>query len=283
MAKKSPLILAISSQVVRGTVGLSIAVPCFQAIGCEVWPLPTTLLSNHPGLAEPQGRGTTADDLIRISAVLRRENWLERVDGILTGYIAGPGQIEAIVGLIHQVKSANPDVVYACDPVLGDTPGGLYVKESVAEAIRDKLLPLADITTPNMFELSWLTGWDAEGQAAVPRIALKLPPNEVLVTSIPGRKNSLHVHAALKSGRGLWSQVRTRPRAPNGLGDGFTALYLGNRLKGHSPAIALGRTMAAIEHLIDQSQGQHDLTIGGLGQGLKTLDPWPVETGGFGT
>ena len=277
------MILAISSQVVRGTVGLNVAVPCLQVTGCEAWLLPTTLLSCHPGLASPQGKGLAVDDLTRIMAVLLVENWLQDIDGILTGYFAGPAQVAAVADLIGHIKSLNPGVIYACDPVLGDHPKGLYVKESVAEAIRDKLVPMADITTPNMFELGWLTGWDAEGQAAVAPIAHKLKPAEVLVTSIPGRKNTLHVHAALKSGKGLWAQTRVRPSAPQGLGDGLAALYLGFRLKGLSPTEALSRTIAAIEDLLDHSQGQHDLVLGRLGQRLQKLDPWPIETGGFGT
>ena len=42
-------ILAISSQVVRGHVGLSAIVPALQRLGHEVLPIPTIILSNHPG------------------------------------------------------------------------------------------------------------------------------------------------------------------------------------------------------------------------------------------
>jgi len=282
MAIKTHRVLAISSQVVRGTVGLNIAVPCLHALGIEVWPLPTTIMSNHPGLAAPEGRGLEADDMARVAAVLLREGWLNEVSGVLTGYFAGPDQVAAAAGLIQHIKAANPDVIYACDPVIGDEPDGLYVKQSVAEAIRDTLMPMADITTPNLFELGWLTGWSAEGAVAVPRIAQALSPAETLVTSVPGRGKLLHVHAALKTSRGLWAQVRARPRCPHGVGDGFAALYLGYRILRHGPSAALGRTMVGVEELIDRSQGLTDINLARLGQRLDKLEPWPVEVGGFG-
>src|SRR5688572_27846842 len=48
-------VLALSSQVARGHVGLSAVVPALQRLGHEVWPLPTILLSNHPGHAHAAG------------------------------------------------------------------------------------------------------------------------------------------------------------------------------------------------------------------------------------
>ena len=43
------------------------------------------------------------------------------------------------------------------DPVLGDA-GKLYVDPAIAVAMQEKLLPLADLMTPNAFELGWLSG-----------------------------------------------------------------------------------------------------------------------------
>ena len=43
-------ILAISSHVVRGQVGLAATVPALQSLGHEVWALPTVLLASRPGL-----------------------------------------------------------------------------------------------------------------------------------------------------------------------------------------------------------------------------------------
>ena len=57
----------------------------------------------------------------------------------------------------RRIKAANPRVLVLVDPILGDA-GRLYVAPETAEAIRDELLPLATVATPNLFELQWLTG-----------------------------------------------------------------------------------------------------------------------------
>ena len=39
-----------------------------------------------------------------------------------------------------------------CDPVMGDN-GHMYVPKELLDIYRDKLIPLADIITPNQFEV----------------------------------------------------------------------------------------------------------------------------------
>nr|WP_234827464.1 bifunctional hydroxymethylpyrimidine kinase/phosphomethylpyrimidine kinase [Sinorhizobium meliloti] len=76
----------------------------------------------------------------------------------------------------------NPALTYLCDPVVGP---GLYVPEAIAGVMRDQLLPMADIATPNPFELSWLTErklattWDL----VATRQVLRFAPEAQLITS----------------------------------------------------------------------------------------------------
>jgi len=46
-------VLALSSHVVRGHVGLGATVPALQYLGHEVWAVPTVLLASRPGLGRP--------------------------------------------------------------------------------------------------------------------------------------------------------------------------------------------------------------------------------------
>ncbi len=64
-----------------------------------------------------------------------------------------PRQPAAAAKLVSAAKAANPNVTYICDPVMGDL-GGLYIPPETAAGIRDELIPLADIATPNRYEFA---------------------------------------------------------------------------------------------------------------------------------
>ena len=149
-------ILAISSQVVRGHVGLAADVPALQSLGHEVWALPTVLLASRPGLGRLQRYELPQPDLAAMLEALEADGCWPTLDAVFTGYFPSPGSVQVAAEAIARVKAANPRVLVCVDPILGDA-GRLYVAQETAEAIRDRLIPLADIATPNLFELTWLT------------------------------------------------------------------------------------------------------------------------------
>src|SRR5690606_18718273 len=108
--------------------------------------------------------------------------WLGEVGAVLSGYLGAPEQAASVARLVGAVRARNRQARYLCDPVIGDA-GGLYVPEATAAAIRDLLVPLADIATPNRFELEWLAGERLADNGAVARAALRLGPPTMLVTS----------------------------------------------------------------------------------------------------
>ena len=153
-----PLIISVQSQVVYGHVGNSAALFPMQAAGLEVAPIPTVIFSNTPNHPTLRGRALPADffaDLLRGAA---ERDLHRRAAFIVSGYIGSAEVAELTAGFITRAKEVNPDLIYLCDPVLGDSGPGLYVPEDIAAIMRDQLLPLADLATPNPFELGWLTG-----------------------------------------------------------------------------------------------------------------------------
>src|SRR5262245_36825236 len=150
-------VLAISSHVVRGHVGLDAAVPALQWLGHEVWALPTVLVASRPGLGRPVRHELPAPELARMLASLEADGCWPSLDAVLTGYFVSPDAVAAAAQAVERIKAANPRVVVLVDPILGDG-GKLYVAQATAEAIRGVLLPVATIATPNLFELAWLTG-----------------------------------------------------------------------------------------------------------------------------
>lgn len=53
------------------------------------------------------------------------------------------------------LRTENPNLIYLCDPVMGDN-GKMYVPEELLPIFRSEIIPLANIITPNQFELELL-------------------------------------------------------------------------------------------------------------------------------
>jgi pyridoxine kinase len=243
-------ILAISSQTVFGPVGLSASVPALQSLGHEVLALPTIMLSHHPGHGKPSGQRTPATLMQEVFEGLQQIGALDHIEAVLTGYFADIEQVAVAAHWISNLKARHILV----DPVIGDH-GALYVPASVAEAIRDYLMPLATITTPNRFELQWLSG-----QTDIDQAVQNLSVAETLVTS------SEETHATL--GSRLFAGNKTHsishPRhanVPHGTGDFLSGLYLAHRML-EQPATAFAKAMAGLQHVIDASAGTKTLKVG---------------------
>ena len=247
-------VLAISSQVVRGHVGLSAIVPALQGLGHEVWPLPTVILSNHPGHARTAGTRIDPAVLARMLDTLDQNGWLPEIDAIITGYLPSAEHVRVAADLVKRLR-AKRNIFYLCDPVLGDEPKGLYIDAMAAAAIRDDLIPLADFATPNVFELGWLTGSAATTLPEIEGAARRLSCPGRLVTSV---KESAGKIGNLLLGPGRWlCEVTQRPSVPHGTGDFVGALFLGHLLNGVGEREALGRTTAGVEVAI-RASGSHD-------------------------
>ena len=60
---------------------------------------------------------------------------------------------------IFNFQDRNPNLIYVCDPVMGDSePVGWYVPKELLPIYRDEILPLCDICVPNQFEAELLSG-----------------------------------------------------------------------------------------------------------------------------
>ncbi|WP_320177684.1 pyridoxal kinase [Roseovarius pacificus] len=156
--KHPSFVISIQSQVVLGHVGNSAALFPMQAAGLEVAAIPTVVFSNTPHYPTLRGRALPPDFFADLLLGAQERGLPERADYILTGYIGSLEVAEMIADFVTQAKAVNPRLTYLCDPVMGDDGPGLYVPETIADLMRGRLLPLADIATPNLFELRWLTG-----------------------------------------------------------------------------------------------------------------------------
>ena len=96
---------------------------------------------------------------------IEKRGVLGECDGVLSGYVGGADIGAAILDAVATVKRANPAAQYCCDPVIGDVGRGIFVREGIAEFMREKAVPAADIITPNQFELDYLAGRESQTMA----------------------------------------------------------------------------------------------------------------------
>jgi pyridoxine kinase len=258
-------VLSISSQVAFGPVGNSAAVPAMEALGLTVYALPTTVLSHHPGHAKPAGVQIPAAVLADMFQSLLTLGVLDRLAAVMTGYFVAHDQIITFARLIGQLKRRSPELLYLCDPVIGAETLNLYVPLPVAEAIKSSLLPLADVITPNAFELEWLSGNPVGSVDDVRKARLKLGAKSVIAKSVPKGEDRLLTVLAGTLGETAIETAR-RKDVPHGTGDLLSGLFLANLLKGSDGPTALKRTVGLLEKTIELSAGSSALDLSGLRQ-----------------
>jgi pyridoxine kinase len=255
-------VLAISSRVVRGHVGLDATVPALQSLGHEVWALPTVLLASRPGLGRLERLAFSGEDLSRMLAALEADGCWPQLGAVFTGYFPSADCVAAAAQAVAAIKAANPAAIVLVDPILGDS-GRLYIAEATAEAIRDRLLPLATIATPNLFELSWLTGSAPRTIAETTQAARRLGPPAAFITSASETDSSVAT-LLVQQQREVLRETAKRPDIPNGPGDLFAGLLLGNLLNGSTYAAGLDASLTTLDRVLLASTGRDVLQLATL-------------------
>ncbi len=253
-------VLTISSQVVHGHVGNSSTTLVLQRMGHEVLGLPTIILSNRPGYAAISGTRMSIETLDGMLEAVASNGWLADIDAIMTGYLPSPAHVEFSAKWIAKIRALKPGVLYFCDPILGDDPAGIYIDEAAACAVRDLLIPMADVLTPNAFELGWLTGRDIRDPADAVSAARQLG-GTVLVTSAPAGEQDKLANILVEGENALATTVSRRKVHAHGTGDFFASLFLARKLNGAPHEIALRTATAAMDKVLDLSEGQPELAL----------------------
>ncbi len=251
-------ILSIQSSVSYGHVGNSAAVFPLQRIGVDVMPIYTVMFSNHTGYGSWRGPMMSGDDVREIVVGIGERGGLSDVDAVLSGYQGGDSIGDAILDAVARVKEANPDAIYACDPVLGNARSGCHVSPEVQNLIRDRVVPRADLITPNQFELGFLTGTSPDtldSTLAAVDLVRDAGPSTVLVTSVdrPDRPDDA-IEMLAVTDAGAW--LIETPRIPfkvNGSGDVTAALFTAHFGRSGDGADALERTTASVFALLERT------------------------------
>jgi pyridoxine kinase len=247
-------VLSIQSSVVYGRVGNRAAGPVLERLGHDVWPVDTVAFSNHPAHGSFRGRVVPAAEVRDLVEGLAARGVLGRCDAVLSGYLGDAATGAVVEDAVARVRDANPRTLYCCDPVIGEVGRGAYVRAGIPEAFRDRLVPLADIVTPNPFELELLSGVapaDLPAAQAAARALLGRGSGLVVATGLqlaeaPGQ---LAVLALTRDEAWLVRHPRRVVRVW-GTGDAFAALFLGAFLPRRDARAALEHAVAALDGVL---------------------------------
>ncbi len=249
-------ILSIQSSVAYGYVGNSAATFALQRLGHEVWPVLTVHFSNHTGYGTWRGQVFDPAVVADVIEGIADRGVLGTADAVLTGYQGSPGVAEVVLSAVARVRDLNPAAIYCCDPVMGDVGRGFFVAQGLPELIRDRVVPVADIVTPNAFELAFLAGvtgpfaGPADVLAAADRVRASGPAT-VLVTSVeyPAFSDRIAMIAVGSAGAFEVSTPRL-PISVNGAGDVTAALFLAHLVTA-GVKTALARTASSVFAILE--------------------------------
>lgn len=264
-------ILAIQSHVVYGHAGNAAAEFPMRRMGANVWPLNTVQFSNHTQYGQWTGTVMPAEHLTDIVQGIAAIDRLKTCDAVLSGYLGSAEQGEKILEIVQQVKAANPNAWYFCDPVMGHPEKGCIVAPGVAEFHCQVSLPASDIVAPNLLELEMLSGRtvnDLNEAIEASRSLIAKGPKVVLVKHLSraGLRSDQFEMLLVTEQEALHIQrplIDFGVRQPVGVGDLTSGLLLVNLLQGKRYDQALEHITAAVYGVMlkTHSMGEYELQL----------------------
>lgn len=271
---ESPRVLSVQSHVVSGYVGNKSAVFPMQLLGFEVDAINSVQFSNHTGYKKVKGQILTEKDLAELLEGLS-ENHLDQYTHLLTGYIGSVSFLNKISSAVKQLRDRNPNLIYVCDPVMGDN-GKLYVPKELIPIYKNFILPLATIITPNLFETELLTDLKITNEVdvwnAIDILHKKGCETVVISSAELGEESNLCIFASCrkdKSVNKLSMKIKKLPVSFTGSGDLFASLFLSWMYK------SKGNLKEALENTVASLQAVLKRTVDNL-EG-KEINPRNIE------
>jgi len=253
-------ILIINDMPGYGKVALAAMLPILSNLGHSVYNLPTALVSNTLDYGKFTILDTT-DYMVQAIDVWKQLGF--QFDCITTGFLASAAQVGIIRDFIASQKKEG--LLVMTDPIVGDD-GKLYngVTQETVENMR-RLIGVADVIVPNLTEAQFLTGLyqgqeslDREEARRVVDGLLAFGPRSVVITSGVSRESGEHVVWGYEGKTGEYFTIPfrfIRVHFP-GTGDMFSAVLVGELLKGQPLRPAVKRAMDVLERLIFLEQDE---------------------------
>ena len=261
-----PLIGSVQNSVGIGFLGNQCLFAVANALGARVVSAQSQFASAHGGfvgrssvVAEPgQFRRDVQFVIAARPAVLN------------LGFLPKAIHVEIVSELLEDYKG-----VVLLDPVIGDSQKGLYVSVDVARAIKERLVPMAQIITPNRFEAEVLLGINPDRQSSDHEYLNRLfdlGPQTVAITSFERDGEKKRMQTLYSNGYAYYRIASPYyPSFPaHGAGDTFAAGFATFLALGASPfsAALLSTTLCGLA--VRHTTGYGGATVDPVG----ALEDW---------
>lgn len=233
---KTPRAAAIHDLSGIGRCSLTAAIPILSAMGIQVCPFPTAVLSNQTGFP----RYELVDLTDRMEAFGQCwAPWYGRFDAVYSGFLGNPRQAEITRGLVEKLR--GEDTLVLVDTVLGDH-GVRYpiFDEEMCSRVRELAFD-ADVITPNLTEACLLAGEPAEAaqdmqsRAELIQLASYLAsqgPGTVVITGIRDEDQVANLAYIKEDSRCFWESSRRIGYSYSGTGDVLASILCGGLVHG---------------------------------------------------
>jgi len=220
---------------------------------------PTVMFGRSPAKGG-EGQVTAPPAFRRMLADIEADAVFGYVDLVITGHFSLAAQVEIAADALERIRAASKRrPVVIVDPIMGDAPKGLYVGPEVAAAVADRLVPLADWITPNLWELGRLAGAATTDATSAAAAARKLG-RPALVTSVPARGGEIGI-LFVDAGTAVLFAHPKLEQAPNGTGDLVTASFGAGLVEGLAPLAAAERAARAVAEAVQAAKAWRTLDL----------------------
>lgn len=248
-----PKVAAIHDISGFGRCALTVIIPTLSAMGVQVCPVPTAVLSTHTGGYEGYTFLDLTNEISHYTA--HWKNMSLSFDAIYSGFLANATQISQVSDFIDNFRTDSSLVVV--DPVMGDN-GEIY-KTYCSELCNGmkKLVSKADVITPNVTEAAYLTGTPYKTQFSpyeayeMLKKLTKFGCKKIVITGIHSGNDILCAY--YDNGiTGITSNPHIDKNYP-GTGDIFTSCLIGKLLDGENLSKAVKFSSDFVVMLIEKS------------------------------
>lgn len=225
-----------------GRCSLTVIIPVLSAMGIQVCPVPTAVLSAHTGYGEFVMRDLT--DYLP-AALEHYKKMGTQFDCVYSGFLASAEQID----YCRDFFLSFPDALKVVDPVMGDDGKAYATYTNELCSRMSELVAVADIITPNLTEAAILLGepyptaplTHSEAKSWLVRLS-KQGAKVVVITSCPLADGGMSTVGYDKESNSFWMVKNDYvPMSYSGSGDMFASVLTGGLLKGDSLPIAMNR------------------------------------------